>query len=215
MIDTGSSTTLLDENKLPQYRRNILKKPAYFNSLTSQTIVNSEIVTNLPSEFNENNLIAWKLTKFRNKIFDAIIGQNVLKPIGAIIDMNTEVVIIKNNRILFVNKCPYENNEIHQLEYSDLSPEIKENLFSDLNNEEKYELKNLLKNYKNLFYKDGEQLSCTTKIEHEISTTTNKPTYAKLYRYPQVHENEINTQIQDMLKQGIITESNSPYNSPL
>lgn len=188
MIDTGSSTSLLDENKLLQYKRITLREPAYFNSLTSQTVVNKEIITDLPNEFNENNLIAWKLTKFHNKTFDAIIGQNVLKPIGAIIDMHREIVTINNNEIPFLNKCPFNNNEIHQLEFSDLSQEMKETLFNELNEEEKFELGHILEDYKNLFYKDGEQLSSTTKIEHEIATTTNKPTYAKLYRYPQIHK---------------------------
>lgn len=36
-----------------------------------------------------------------------------------------------------------------------------------------------------------------------------------MYRYPQIHEQEIEKQVEDMLKQGIIQESNSPYNSPL
>lgn len=73
MIDTGSSTSLLDENKLLQYKRNTLREPAYFNSLTSQTVVNKEIITDLPSEFKEDNLIAWKLTKFHNKTFEKLL----------------------------------------------------------------------------------------------------------------------------------------------
>lgn len=36
------------------------------------------------------------------------------------------------------------------------------------------------------------------------------PIYCKLYRYPQVHEKEIERQVEEMLKQGIIRESNSP-----
>lgn len=39
--------------------------------------------------------------------------------------------------------------------------------------------------------------------------------YSKIYRYPQIHEVEIERQMKEMLKQGIIRESESPYNSPL
>ena len=73
----------------------------------------------------------------------------------------------------------------------------------------------LLGNYRNLFFKEGDRLSHTTEIEHEIITSNENPIFSKIYRYPQIHEQEITSQIQDMLKQGIIRESNSPYSSPL
>lgn len=65
-----------------------------------------------------------------------------------------------------------------------------------------------------LFYGEGDNLTFTHEIKHEIRLTNNNPVYNKIYRYHQVHEKEIKTQIRDMLKQGIIKESNSPYNFP-
>ena len=41
-------------------------------------------------------------------------------------------------------------------------------------------------------------------IEHEIKTVSDRPIYSKIYRYPQIHDQEICRQIDDMLKQGII-----------
>lgn len=215
LIDTGSSTSLLNETKLPQYKRKPLAKPIKFNTLNSDTFVNSEIKTDLPIEFNEDAYMIWKLTKFKNKSFDAILGQNLLRPLGAIIDMKKEVLIINKNEINFLSKCPYKENEINQLEHVEINETVEENLVKGLNSEEKNLLNKLLKSYKNLFFKEGEQLTSTSKITHEIITTTQKPIYSKIYRYPQVHEEEISSQIEDMLKQGIIKESNSPYNSPL
>lgn len=183
--------------------------------MNTNTFVNKEILTSLPVEFNEDANVIWKLTKFNNKCFDAIIGQNLLKPLGAIIDMDKEKIIINKNEIHFLGKCPYKEEEINQLEYSEFNDNTKHNLYKDLNSEEKMHLDKLLKTYSNLFFKEGEILTSTSVVKHDIITTTNKPIYSKIYRYPQIHEQEISKQITDMLKQGIVTESNSPYNSPL
>jgi len=52
-------------------------------------------------------------------------------------------------------------------------------------------------------------------VQYEFVTTLEKPVYSKIYRYPQVHEEEINSQVKEMLNQRIIKESCSPYYSPL
>lgn len=52
-------------------------------------------------------------------------------------------------------------------------------------------------------------------MKFNIITKTDRPIYSKIYRYPKIHETEIEKQITEMLKQGIIRESSSPYNSPL
>lgn len=101
-----------------------------------------------------------------------------------------------------------------------LEPILKEHVldkldFSHLNEEETGTITNLLAEFKDLFYFEGDNLSATTKIEHQIITNIDKPLYSKIYRYPQIHESEIEKQINEMLKQNIIRESNSAYNSPL
>lgn len=39
--------------------------------------------------------------------------------------------------------------------------------------------------------------------------------YTKTYRYPEIHKEEVQRQIDDMLHNGIIRKSNSPYSSPI
>lgn len=41
------------------------------------------------------------------------------------------------------------------------------------------------------------------------------PINTKPYRLPEAHKAEIETQIDKLVKQGVVEESNSPYNSPL
>ena len=164
-------------------------------------MIHSEILTELPVEFNEKAHMVWKVTKFHDKCFDGIIGQNLLKPIGAIINMAEDYMIINGNKINFIQRCPFEYNQIHQLSPIDSNREVFENFFKDLNSEEKKYLKELLHKYGDLFFKEGDQLTNTNGTEHRITTTSDKPIYSKIYRYPQIHETEISKKINEMLKQ--------------
>ena len=68
-----------------------------------------------------------------------------------------------------------------------------------LNNDERNNIVKLLKNNEDLFYKESDILSSTSEIYYEIVTTFDKPLYSKIYRYPQIHEKEIERQINEML----------------
>lgn len=41
------------------------------------------------------------------------------------------------------------------------------------------------------------------------------PIHSKLYRYPEIHKEEVRNQVEKMLNHGIITPSMSPWSSPL
>ncbi|XP_036322589.1 uncharacterized protein LOC118736650 [Rhagoletis pomonella] len=74
LIDTGSSTTLLDKNALPNYKRIKLDRPIIFNTLNGQSHTEYEVISEIPEEFNNPNLMAWKVTTFKNKNFQGLIG---------------------------------------------------------------------------------------------------------------------------------------------
>lgn len=177
--------------------------------------VSHEIITELPNEFNEYATMSWKLTSFKGKKFNAILGQNVLKPLGAIINLENDTMKINGNIIDFIKTCPYRIDEIHQLDEIGINENVLKSLYSGLNREEQSSLEHILNSYEDLIFVEGQILGNTNMIEHEIRTIDDRPVYTKMYRYPHIHEREICNQIDDMLRQGIITESNSPYNSPL
>jgi hypothetical protein len=94
--------------------------------------------------------------------------------------------------------------------------ELKECLrMEHLNKEEKEHVQTLVKRHKNLFKLPSEPLTLTDKITHKINTTDNTPINVKQYRFPPVHKEEIDKQINNLMNEKIIVESNSPYNSPL
>jgi len=84
-----------------------------------------------------------------------------------------------------------------------------------LNREEAEHVTELINKYSDLFQLQDEELSCTNAIEHKITTTDERPINTKQYRFPPVHKDEINKQVNDLLNNDIIKTSESPYNSPL
>lgn len=84
-----------------------------------------------------------------------------------------------------------------------------------LNPEERANLESLCAQYADIFYIEGEPLTFTNKIKHNIKTTDEMPVYTKSYRYPFVHRDEVRSQVKKMLEQGIIRPSQSAWSSPI
>lgn len=84
-----------------------------------------------------------------------------------------------------------------------------------MNKEERTATYKLIKRYEDIFFKDGDDLTFTSQVKHSIPSTNESPIYTRSYRYPEIHKDEVNKQIKEMLEQNIIRESNSPYSSPV
>jgi len=84
-----------------------------------------------------------------------------------------------------------------------------------LNEEERKQLLNVIKKYQQSFYIKGEKLTFSSVIKHKIQTHNELPIHSKSYRYPYVHKQEVQKQIEQLLDQNIIQPSNSPYSAPI
>lgn len=101
----------------------------------------------------------------------------------------------------------YDSERLHTL---------MENLrLNHLNDEEKQSITDLAIEFNHLFFLPGDKLKHTQLVSHTIPTTDDIPIHTKQYRYPQIHKEEINTQVNKLLDQHIIKHSSSPYNSPV
>lgn len=119
-----------------------------------------------------------------------------------------------------------ENNFIEKME-TDMDIEINQpidiklkqnlkNLRLDHCNQEEYQaIRNLCHEYRDIFYCEGIPLTFTNQIKHKINLTNETPIFTKTYRYPEIHKKEVSTQMDQMLKNGIIQPSNSPWSSPI
>ena len=105
-----------------------------------------------------------------------------------------------------------------------ISKEIKENRLAQiiellrlehLNEQEKENVIKLIKNSQDQFHVPGEKLTATPVLQHRIITTDDQPINTRQYRFPQLHKEEINKQVEELLENGIVKHSQSPYNTPV
>lgn len=84
-----------------------------------------------------------------------------------------------------------------------------------LNSQEKSAIFKICDEYQEIFFREGQNLSFTSATKHRIITNDELPIYTKSYRYPYIHKEEVQSQIQKLLQQGIIRPSYSPWSSPI
>lgn len=207
----------MKHNELKEpYVKQKLASTCFFRTLSNVNEINFFVTTPFPREFPCKGTLQWKLVDFSNQQFSAIIGQNFLIPLKAKINNDERYVDLLGYRLYFENfNYPSYMESVCSLESME-SGNIMEKLnFDHMNSEERILTTKLILDFRDLFYTDGEVLSATDEVQHEIITTVDNALYTKIYRYPQIYENEIQKQIDEMLKNNIIRESNSPYNSPL
>ncbi len=61
----------------------------------------------------------------------------------------------------------------------------------------------------------GDQLGVTTYAEHNIKLKPNtNPIYINAYKLPHSHRETVQKIVTEMLEQGVIQESHSPWNTP-
>ncbi|KAH8240271.1 hypothetical protein KR038_007555, partial [Drosophila bunnanda] len=73
----------------------------------------------------------------------------------------------------------------------------------------------MLKSRSKAFTGPDEALPYNTSVVATIRTESEDPIYAKLYPYPMGAAGFVNREIRDLLKNGIIQNSASPYNNPI
>ena len=81
--------------------------------------------------------------------------------------------------------------------------------------DERRELCQLIREYSDIFAKGQHDLGLTRVIRHSIPTTSEQPLYQRPYRQPYHLRAETSRQVQEMGDANIITQSSSPWSSPV
>lgn len=82
--------------------------------------------------------------------------------------------------------------------------------------EERNAIQNLCYEYSHIFHLEGDKMTCTNEIYHEIKTPgIAQPINLKPYRLPHAQKGEINKQVREMEQNGIIVQSDNQWNAPL
>ena len=84
-----------------------------------------------------------------------------------------------------------------------------------LNSEEKFHVEELVEKYSDQFYLEGDEIGCTDVLTHRIHLTHDVPIREKQYKIPYNLRQEVDRQVEQLYKNGIIQPSESPYQSPI
>ena len=211
LIDTGSTISLLNSTRVPSNLYEYINDtPIQINTINGIVNETAQVKTKCPIQFNQPCNARMKWTKVElNKPYDFLIGMDWIRNNAKTIDLkNEEVILVNGIHLPFLTTLL---EEVNVLEISEVC-NIQTN---HLNEIEQESVEKLLNKYKKLIFKEGDQLTNTSTVVHEIKTTTDQQINSKLYRYPPKHEVEVRRQMEEMEKQGIIRKSNSRYSSPI
>lgn len=82
--------------------------------------------------------------------------------------------------------------------------------------EEKDELISKCEEYSDIFHQEGDKLTCTDAVFHEVTApTSTQPINERPYRLLFRHKEEINRQMKQLEEDKIIAPSRSPWNAPM
>ena len=189
-----------------------ISRGKFILSPRSETIIPIRIINNLDSGIVPK-------TELLPQVFTSETLINSKFPVISIINTRESQVEIEKPSMILENFDEAEVVPILHIKptkIGDRTKLLEDKLRLDhLNQIEKDEILKICKNFNDLFFLDTDYLGTTNATCHKIPLTDNKPIYVKPYRIPECHKEEINRQITDMEKQGIIQKSTSPWNAPL
>lgn len=227
LVDSGASTSLIQSGLFHKSFKTELEKHVTLKSVNANICINSKITIPLFKEFNRPSTTIEMLETDLNSDFDGIIGCNILKPLQAKLDFNSSELITKEAIIPLIfshSSSQSTDKEINTyckdiIDINFVEPDIDTIIdrltINNLNKEEIQFLTTTIRKFKKVFYLEGDNLSCVSNYSHKIPTKNDIPIFSKTYRYPEAHKEEVDKQISDMLRSGIIIKSTSPYNAPI
>lgn len=237
LVDTGADICLVKSGCLDS---STVLRDSYNNTLTGITgqpispigIYNARI--NIDGNNISHNFIVVR-EEFKLKAhIDGIIGRDFLKKYKSNInyDKNAVTLYIHSKQI----EIPLESRDERSAKNQTINSEIihtsvqpivqnrKEAILEqiplDINptrfNEEKTFIRRVIDIFPDIFHVSGESLSCSNVEKHKHTLKENiPPIHIRQYRLAENHKNEVNKQTEKMLRDNIIRNSKSPWNSPL
>lgn len=217
-ISTQNQEQNLNHNEIENFTQNSNSNNCFILKPRSETIVKIEITNGElsegilpPTTILEGVYLCPSLVKVINKNY-------ALTSI-----LNTTEKSVKINKIALALEQIENHSNIRTFKTSSSSNSNSNRLktitnllrLDHLNQEEKDSIINICHEFNQIFHLEGDRLSSTNTVLHEIPVTSQIPINSKTYRYPEVHKDEVNKQITKMLEQNIIEPSTSPWNSPV
>lgn len=194
-MDTGANKNFVSEAN--SFNSKPVNSTFKVQSATGQIQITRKITGKFFKDIGiEKNFVFFVLPGLQS--FDGIIGDDTLKQLEAIIDRKNNTLQICNGAIIQLkSKISSQVNNIKTIHHEDK------------------DIETLINENQSLFGPVSNSGIIETNVRAEIRTSTDEPIYTKSYPYPIHLKSEVEKQIAQMLKDGIIRPSRSPYNSPL
>uniref|UniRef100_A0AB38Z1R9 RNA-directed DNA polymerase n=1 Tax=Pitica errantivirus TaxID=3078414 RepID=A0AB38Z1R9_9VIRU len=202
-INFETSTITLLEKQFA-YAKYFPTKQLYNHSVTLETTNNGDWFVPSFQKLSKNILIQPGLYRARNNKTTINIISSNKNP------TNLPKLKLSLNNFETISPIPLKHTQT--LSEEEIEDIIRTEHLSTL---EKDKLIKLLHEHQAVVLKQGEKLSSTSATTHKILTNNEMPIYTKNYRYPHHFKQDVHDQIQEMLDNGIIRQSKSPYSSPI
>lgn len=210
-VDYNRKILNLDKNKIKlNFTDPIYKIPPRSEITVECSVVNPELQEGLilDQHVSETLFVANCLVKVKtNNRVNLTVLNTSEKPVS--LNSNLQLTL---HPVDFELCQPYNTNQSCLNRTNDVLELLR---VSHLNSEECEALYDVCSKYSDIFHLPNDVLTSTDTIQHEIRTSSEQPINVKSYRFPEIHKQEVNSQIQKMLDQRIIQPSLSPWSSPI
>lgn len=198
LIDTGSSKNYIKPDLV---QKPIDNKQIFFaKSIAGDVKISKHTFLNLFG-LKDVNIKFFILPNL--KTFHGILGNDTLKELKAVIHT-------QNSFMTILDKVKIKMHQLKVQSVNNITASME-----NLTNSQKQMLASAVKKYPALFAEPEERLTYTTAVIAEIRTTTDDPVFTRYYPFPMALKSEVEKQVSQLLHDGIIRPSRSPYNSPV
>lgn len=195
MIDTGSSRNFI---KPFDFLSGIvpLEHPFSVNSVNGSNLIKDKCKVVVFGHVTTFYLLPALST------FDGILGYKFLKEIECIIDTKNDIIKYRKGSIIFREQHSQDINLL-TLDLQTVPEQVRK------------EFEHMLTINVNAFADPDRSLPYNTSVEAKLFTKSEDPIYSRSYPYPASVAEFVNSEIESLLREGIIQKSSSAYNSPI
>lgn len=181
----------------------------------------------LKSMANSEILIAQKKLRMSNKISFPLLTftdskevKETISPADKNIDETENPIFIANDKEKLKHAFVFAMTHISSETNHDLPQRVDIILtalkLSHIENDARTKLIRLIEHFNKIFFIEGDLLTKTNLIEHNIVTKDEKPIFVRQYRIPEYLREELEKQVDEMLHSGVVQIcKSSPYNAPV
>ena len=148
--------------------------------------------------------------------FPVFLKENFVIATSHLIDEQSITQVTDHEDQPFVNLADTSEENQSEIQYENIAKDLGLNLdHSELSDEHKRKLYSFLGRNRDIFAKDSSELKEAKFHSHVIHTKTDRPVSKPPYRQTPQMRTETERLTKEMLQNGIIRESNSPWHSPV